>query len=101
MKELFPSLLKQMKWFKFNRNERVGDVMHRRDETAAVQTPKYARVVKVNNGTDVMVVRYVDIEYKLPGEENFIVTFLGEAGPCYQRPRVSKPLEEGHEARVH
>ncbi len=96
MKELFPSLLKQMKWFKFNRNVRVGDVMHRRDETAAVQTPKYAHVVKVHNGTDGMVVRSVDIEYKLSGEENFRVTFWGEAGPCYQRPRVLKPLKEGH-----
>jgi hypothetical protein len=45
----------------------------RKDETAAGQTHKYARVVKVHVGTDGKV-RAADIEYKIPGEVRFCVT---------------------------
>jgi hypothetical protein len=32
--EIFPSLLKQMKWYKYKRDARVGNVVLQRDETA-------------------------------------------------------------------
>ncbi len=44
--------------------------MLRKDETAAGQTYKYARVTKVHVGTDGKV-RAADIEYKIPGEVLF------------------------------
>ncbi len=34
---MFPSLVKQRKWFKYKQNVQVGDVMLRKDETAAKQ----------------------------------------------------------------
>jgi hypothetical protein len=56
VREIFSSLLKQKtKWYKYNRNEQVGDGMLRRKETAAGQSHKYARVIKVHKGTDGMV----------------------------------------------
>ncbi len=67
MKEVFPSLLKQQKWFKYKRDTKVGDVVLRKDEAAAGQTYKYARVTKVHVRTDGKV-RAADIEYKVPGE---------------------------------
>ncbi len=47
--------------------------MLRKDETAAGQTYKYAKVVKVHTSTDGKV-RAADIEYKLPGESVFRMT---------------------------
>ncbi len=47
--------------------------MLRKDETAAGQTYKYAKVVKVHVSTDGRV-RAADIEYKLPGESVFRMT---------------------------
>jgi hypothetical protein len=38
VKEVFPSLLKQRKWFKYKRDARVGDVVLRKGKTAARQT---------------------------------------------------------------
>jgi hypothetical protein len=45
----------------------------RKDETAAGQTNKYAKVVKVHTSADGRV-RAADVEYKLPGESVFRVT---------------------------
>jgi hypothetical protein len=38
VKEVFPSLLKQRKWFKYKRDARVGDVVLRKGKTFAGQT---------------------------------------------------------------
>jgi hypothetical protein len=70
VKGVFPSLLKQHKWFKYKRDARVGDVVLRKDETAAGQTYKNARITKVHEGSDGKV-RAEDIEYKVPGESRF------------------------------
>jgi hypothetical protein len=43
------------KRFKYKRNMEVGDVMLRRDETAALQTHKYAQVARIHVVTDGMV----------------------------------------------
>jgi hypothetical protein len=51
----------------------MGDIVLRKDETAAGQTYKYARVTKVHVSTDGRV-RAADIEYKLPGEVSFRTT---------------------------
>ncbi len=51
----------------------MGDVVLRKDETAAGQTYKYAKVIKVHTSTDGKV-RAADIEYKLPGESVFRTT---------------------------
>jgi hypothetical protein len=48
-------------------------VVLRKDETAASQTYKYAKVVKVHTSTDGKV-RAADVEYKLPGESVFRMT---------------------------
>ncbi len=64
---MFPQRLKQNKWKLEKRDLRKGDIVLRKDETAAGQTYKYAKVVKVHAGTDGKV-RAADIEYKLPGE---------------------------------
>ncbi len=48
----------------------MGDIVLRKDETAAGQTYKYARVIKVHVGTDGKV-RAADIDYKIPGEARF------------------------------
>ncbi len=45
----------------------------RKDETAAGQTYKYAKVIKVHTSTDGKV-RAADVEYKLPGESVFRTT---------------------------
>jgi hypothetical protein len=73
VKEIFPSLLKQRKWYKYKRDAKVGDVVLRKDETAAGQTYKYVRIVGVNLGSDGKV-RSGDVEYKIPGESKFRVT---------------------------
>jgi hypothetical protein len=70
IREVFPGLLKQVKWTKDRRDVKVGDVVLRKDETAAGQTYKHARVVKVHVRTDGKV-RAADIEYKIPGEARF------------------------------
>ncbi len=48
--------------------------MLRKDETAAGQTYKYARVTKVHVSTDDGRVRAADVEYKLPGEAVYRTT---------------------------
>jgi hypothetical protein len=70
VKEVFPSLLKQQKWFKYKRDASVGDLVLRKDETAAGQTYKYARITRVHAGSDGKV-RAADIENKVPGESKF------------------------------
>jgi hypothetical protein len=73
IREVFPELLKQRKWIKDKRDVKVGDIVFRKNETAASQTFKYARVTKVHVGTDGKV-RSVDIEYRLPGETRYRTT---------------------------
>jgi hypothetical protein len=70
---VFPEKLRQSKWKQEKRDLRVRDVVLRKDETAAGQTYKYAKVVKVHTSTDGKV-RAADIEYKLPGESVFRTT---------------------------
>jgi hypothetical protein len=70
---VFPSLLKQQKWFEYKKDARVGDVVLRKDKTAAGQTYKYARVTKVHVGSDGKV-RVANIVYKVPGESKFCTT---------------------------
>jgi hypothetical protein len=50
VREVFPALLKQQKWFKYKRDVKVGDIVLRKDKTAAGQTYKYARVALVHVG---------------------------------------------------
>jgi hypothetical protein len=52
----------------YKQNVLEGDVVLRKDETAASQTHKYGCVFKVHNGTDRMVWS-TDMKYKLLGEE--------------------------------
>jgi hypothetical protein len=73
IEEVFPQRLKQSKWRLEKRDLRTGDIVLRKDETAAGQTYKYAKVVKVHVGTDGKV-RAADVEYKLPGESVFRTT---------------------------
>jgi hypothetical protein len=73
VEEIFPELLKQSKWTRDQRDVRVGDIVLRKDETAAGQTYKHARVIKVNVGMDGRV-RSADIEYRLPGETVYLTT---------------------------
>ncbi len=70
IEEVFPEKLKQSKWKREKRDLKVGDIVLRKDETAAGQTYKYAKVVKVHISSDNKV-RAADIEYKLPGESVF------------------------------
>jgi hypothetical protein len=72
IEEVFPELLKQTRWKQGRRDLKVGDIVLRKDETAAGQTYKYAKVVKVHTSEDGKV-RAADIEYKLPGESVFRV----------------------------
>ncbi len=81
-------MLKQKKRYKYKRDERVGDVVLRNDETAAGQTYKYARIEKVHIGTD-RKVRSADIEYKIPGESMFRVS----TRQIHKR-KLMVPLEE-------
>jgi hypothetical protein len=73
IEEVFPERLKQSKWRQEKRDLKVGDIVLRKDKTAAGQTYKYARVVKVHVSTDGKV-RAADVEYKLPGEAVFRIT---------------------------
>jgi hypothetical protein len=73
IEEVFPEMLKQHKWTLDKKDLKVGDIVLRKDETAAGQTYKYARVTKVHVSTDGRV-RAADIEYKLPGEAVFRTT---------------------------
>jgi hypothetical protein len=73
IEEVFPERLKQSKWKQEKRDLKVGDIVLRKDETAAGQTYKYAKVVRVHVSTDGKV-RAADIEYKLPGESVFRMT---------------------------
>jgi hypothetical protein len=73
IEEVFPEKLKQSKWKQEKRDLKVGDIVLRKDETAAGQTYKYAKVVKVHVSTDGKV-RAADIEYKVPGESVFRTT---------------------------
>jgi hypothetical protein len=73
IEEVFPERLKQSKWKHEKRDLKVGYIVLRKDETAAGQTYKYAKVVKVHTSTDGRV-RAADIEYKLPGESVFRTT---------------------------
>ncbi len=73
IEEIFPELLKQRKWTRDRKNVEVGDIVLRKDETAAGQTYKHARVIKVHVGTDGRV-RSADIEYRLPGETVYHTT---------------------------
>ncbi len=73
VKEIFPSLLKQRKWYKYKRDARIGDVVLRKDKTAAGQTYKYARIIGVHVGSDGKV-RSADVEYKVTGKSKFHVT---------------------------
>jgi hypothetical protein len=73
IEEVFPEMLKQSKWKRDKRDLKVGDIVLRKDETAAGQTYKHAKVIKVHVSTDGRV-RAADIEYKLPGESVFRMT---------------------------
>jgi hypothetical protein len=73
IEEVFPEKLRQSKWKREKRDLQVGDIVLRKDETAASQTYKYAKVIKVHTSTDDKV-RAADIEYKLPGESVFRTT---------------------------
>jgi hypothetical protein len=73
IEEVFPEMLKQNKWTRDKKDLKVGDIVLRKDETAAGQTYKYARVTKVHVSADGRV-RAADIEYKLPGEASFRMT---------------------------
>jgi hypothetical protein len=73
IEEVFPQRLKQSKWKQEKRDLKTGDIVLRKDETAAGQTYKYARVVKVHTSSDGKV-RAADIDYKLPGESVFRMT---------------------------
>jgi hypothetical protein len=73
IEEVFPQRLKQSKWKQEKRDLKTGDIVLRKDETAAGQTYKYAKVVKVHTSTDGKV-RAADVEYKLPGESVFRMT---------------------------
>jgi hypothetical protein len=73
IEEVFPQRLKQSKWKQERRDLKTGDIVLRKDETAAGQTYKYAKVVKVHTSSDGKV-RAADIEYKLPGESVYRMT---------------------------
>jgi hypothetical protein len=61
------------KLFKYKGNVRVGKIMLWKDEMAAVQTYKYARLIKVHKSMEEIVCS-ADVKYKLPGEERFMMT---------------------------
>jgi hypothetical protein len=48
IEEVFPEMLKQSKGKRDKRGLKVGDIVLRKDETAAGQTYKYAKVVRVH-----------------------------------------------------
>jgi hypothetical protein len=88
VKEVFPSLLKQKKWYKYRRDVQIGDIILRKDETATGKTYEYARVVNVHTGLDGKT-RSTDEEYKIPGEAEFRVTIR----PIHKL-RLVVPVEE-------
>jgi hypothetical protein len=88
IEEVFPDMLKQHKWTQDEKDLKVGDIVLRKDETAAGQTYKYARVTKVHISTDGRV-RAADVEYKLPGE----VVFRTTTRPIHKLVMVL-PVEE-------
>ncbi len=90
---MFPEKLRQSKWKREKRDLRVGDVVLRKDETAAGQTYKYAKVVKVHASSDDKV-RAADVEYKLPGESVFRTT----TRPIHKLVLVIPVEEQGLEA---
>jgi hypothetical protein len=99
IEEVFPELLKQSKWKQNKRDLKVGDIVLRKDETAAGQTYKYAKVIKVHVSTDGRV-RAADIEYKLPGESVFRTTTrpihkLVLVVPVEEQVAADVPGEEG------
>jgi hypothetical protein len=73
IEEVFPQRLTQSKWRQEKRDLQTGDIVLRKDETAASQTYKYIKVVRVHTSADGKV-RAADIEYKLPGESVFRTT---------------------------
>jgi hypothetical protein len=73
IEEVFPEMLKRSKWKRDKRDLEVGDIVLRKNETAAGHTYKYAKVVKVYTSADGKV-RAADIQYKLPGESVFRTT---------------------------
>jgi hypothetical protein len=73
IEEVFPEMLKQHKWTRDKKDVKVGDIVLRKDETAAGQANKYARVTKVHVSTDGRV-RAVYVEYKFPGETVYRMT---------------------------
>ncbi len=73
IEEVFPEMLKQHKWTRDKNDVKVGDIVLRKDETAAGQTYKYARVTKVHVSSDGRV-RAADVEYKLPREAVYRAT---------------------------
>jgi hypothetical protein len=90
---VFPEKLRQSKWKREKRDLRVGDIVLRKDETAAGQTYKYAKVIKVHASSDDKV-RAADIEYKLPGESVFRTT----TRPIHKLVLVIPVEEQGPEA---
>jgi hypothetical protein len=93
IEEVFPEKLRQSKWKREKRNLRIGDIVLRKDETAAGQTYKYAKVIKVHASSDDKV-RAADIEYKLPGESVFRTT----TRPIHKLVLVIPVEEQGPEA---
>jgi hypothetical protein len=73
IEEVFPEMLKQHKWTRDKKSVKVVDIVLRKDETAAGQTYKSARVIKVHVSTDGRV-RAADVEYKLSGETVYRMT---------------------------
>ncbi len=63
-----PITAEAQKWFKYKRDAKVGDIILRKDEMAAGQTYKYARITNVHIGSDGKV-GAANIE--IPGELKF------------------------------
>ncbi len=99
VKEVFPSLLKQRKWFKYKRNTKVGDVILRKDETAAGQTYKYARIVGVHVRMDGKV-RSAKVEYRIPGEAKFRGTTKPKHNLVLVVPVEEQTMDEGEVPEV-
>jgi hypothetical protein len=91
IEEEFPEMLKQNKLTRDKKELKVGDIVLGKDETAAGQTYKYARVTKVHISTDGRV-RAADVEYKLPGEVGFRTT----TRPIHKLVMVLPVEEQAH-----
>jgi hypothetical protein len=96
VKEIFPSLLRQQKWYKYKRDVKVGDIVLRKDETAAGQTYKYARIVNVHRGTDGKV-RAAYVDYKVPGESKFRMSTRPIHKLVLKVPVEEQTMEEAEE----